>query len=248
MIRAARHTLPEDLAQRLTALTKRIDTAEAGKRRVSEAHRLWNLTSTRTRVRGDLYQELASMAAGREQCMYCGETGSTIDHFEPVVRNPLRTFDWLNHLLACFTCNSSKKGGRFPVSTDGQPLLIDPTVEDPLDHLLLALSTGWYVPLTDKGTATAEVCDLNRPLLVQGRLQARSSIEIFLREWESANVAGDGSRAKKAIWTIQGQPFADVCQSMLRQATLPSAAALFDESPGILRILRLDQLRESLLP
>lgn len=45
---------------------------------------------------------LRQMAPGLERCMYCGDNqGTDIDHFEPLARNPLRTFDWLNHLLAC---------------------------------------------------------------------------------------------------------------------------------------------------
>jgi hypothetical protein len=108
------------------------------------------------------------MAPGIEQCMYCGDTGTEIDHFEPISRNPLRTFDWLNHLLACVNCNSRAKLAAFPIDAHGHPLLIDPTAEDPFDHLRLSLPFGRYEPLTDKGRTTIKVCSLNRPQLERG--------------------------------------------------------------------------------
>lgn len=113
---------------------------------------------------------LALMALGIERCMYCGENlGTDIDHFEPISRAPLRTFDWLNHLLACSFCNSNQKRSAFPCDADGNRLLIDPTNEDPADYLKLILQSGRYRDLTPKGTATIKVFDLNRRALVRGR-------------------------------------------------------------------------------
>jgi uncharacterized protein YbaR (Trm112 family) len=81
---------------------------------------------------------------------------------------PLRTFDWLNDLLACTHCNSHHKRDQFPC-VDGVPMLIDPTAEDPADHLRLVLAAGHYAPLTSKGRETIDVFQLNRPVLVRGR-------------------------------------------------------------------------------
>jgi hypothetical protein len=162
VIRIARAALPTDLDHRLTALTADIAKA-ALDQRAAEARKLWRRKSTREQVHHRLDGVLRQMAPGLERCMYCGDNqGTDIDHFEPLTRNPLRTFDWLNHLLACALCNSHNKRDRFPVDGDGQPLLIDPTVEDPFDHLSLTLSLGRYVSLSAKGRATIEVCDLNR--------------------------------------------------------------------------------------
>jgi 5-methylcytosine-specific restriction endonuclease McrA len=147
MIRITRAELPDSVSDRLSALTKRVGEAEDAKR-AAEAPRIWRLASTRAHVHVPLDDILRQMAPGLGQCMYCGETGTGIDHFEPVSRNPLRTFDWLNHLLACATCNSQAKGDAFPADAHGQPLLIDPTAEDPFDHLRLSLPFGRYEPLT----------------------------------------------------------------------------------------------------
>jgi 5-methylcytosine-specific restriction endonuclease McrA len=64
---------------------------------------------------------LALMALGVQRCMYCGDNlGTDIDHFEPISDAPLRTFDWLNHILACSFCNSNQKRDAFPRDRSGQ--------------------------------------------------------------------------------------------------------------------------------
>jgi hypothetical protein len=49
------------------------------------------------------------------------------------------------------------------------------------------------------------------------------------------------------IETVHEQPFADVCQAMLRQAEAPGAKTLFQGSPDVLELLRFGPLREALL-
>ncbi|WP_258947019.1 HNH endonuclease [Lentzea californiensis] len=188
------------------------------------------------------------MAIGFTTCMYCGESrGTDVDHFEPIVRNPLRTFDWLNHLLACSSCNSHQKGKQFPVDEDGSPLLIDPTAEDPFDHLLLALSIGVYSPLTTKGESTIKVLGLNERGLPKGRMHARKVVELVLREWDRARERERSDEMQEHVRTVQDQPMADVCQSMLRQALSPGADIVFSDSPALLALLRRIDLREALL-
>jgi hypothetical protein len=180
--------------------------------------------------------------------MYCGDNqGTDIDHHEPIASNPLRTFDWLNHLLACSFCNSHQKRDRFPVGPNGQPLLIDPSSEDPFKHMLLTLSLGVYEALTEKGRATIDVCDLNRAILIRGRVQARRVVELCLAEWKNARDEADQARENAAIITVQEQPFADVCQSMLRQATSPGAATVFADRPAVLNLLLTPELRDALI-
>src|SRR5687767_5607453 len=120
MIYIRRIPLPVPLADELNALTSVLAAQTEVK-----ARDLWG----RARVpRQGLRSLLNRMAPGHQRCMYCGDSeGTSVDHFEPISRNRLRTFDWLNHLLACSFCNSSQKGSRFPVDEAGQPLLIDPS-------------------------------------------------------------------------------------------------------------------------
>lgn len=239
MIRIVRPTLDQELADRLPPLTAKITVAA---NRAETARLVWK----RSQVRRPLRKVLAGMAPGIECCMYCGDSqGTDIDHFEPLARNPLRTFDWLNHLLACSTCNSHNKGQRFPLGPDGAPLLIDPTTEDPFDHLVLTPSLGIYHPLTPKGRATIEVCDLNRPTLTRSRQQAHRVVLLCLKLWADAH-ENDPDARHEAVVTVREQPFADVCQSLLRLALSPGATRVIDD-PCVLDLLRTPELREALL-
>lgn len=241
MIRLVRPALPVSATDRLTVLTGQI-AAVVRERRSAAARRMWSTDRT---VRPTIRRTLGEMAPGRERCMYCGDNqGSDVDHFEPLSRNPLRTFDWLNHLLACSICNSHFKRDRWPLTDDGVPLLIDPTVDDPLDHLRLSLAAGAYHPLTDRGAATIEVCGLNRPVLTRGRVAARSTVERCVRMWDRARRLGDDELADEVVATVHEQPFADVAQEMLRAAGRPGADQVL--APEIVRLLRQPALRRLL--
>ena len=242
MIYIRRIALPVPLADQLAVLTGIL--RDHGDEARQHARQLWN--RSRLPKRG-LRDALNQMAPGHQRCMYCGDSeGTSVDHFEPIARNPVRTFDWLNHLLACSYCNSSQKGSRFPVDAEDRPLLIDPTVEDPFDHLVLSLAVGEYRARTLKGSHTIDVLGLNRAVLVQGRQHARDVVGLALRLWRIARQAGDNAAQLRQIRTIRMQPLADVHQAMIRYATAPGAEAIFATDPGLLPILRDPELRAAL--
>ncbi len=237
MIYIRRASLPVPLADQLNLLTGVLVAHGAQARQ--HARDLWNRSRD---PRRELRETLNRMAPGHQRCMYCGDSeGTSVDHFEPISRNPVRTFDWLNHLLACSFCNSSQKGSRFPVDETGQPLLIDPTVDDPFDHLVLSLSVGEYRPRTRKGTETISVLGLNRAVLVAGRQHARAVVGQALRQW----FAGGPAERSRQAHTIRMQPLADVYQAMIRYAVAPGAADLFAAEPDLLEILRHPDLRNA---
>jgi uncharacterized protein (TIGR02646 family) len=112
---------------------------------------------------------LRSMTGDRERCMYCLDShGTDIEHFWPKTPYPERMFRWPNLLLCCTECGRLK-GDRFPLSDD-QPLLIDPTSEDPWLHLDFDPETGNVVARFDmertdwspKGLKTVELLQLDR--------------------------------------------------------------------------------------
>lgn len=242
MIYIRRIPLPGPLTQQLAALTAILQGHGAQARQ--HARQLWN--RSREPRRG-LRETLNRMAPGYQRCMYCGDSeGTSVDHFEPIARNPLRTFDWHNHLLACSYCNSNQKGSRFPVDAAGMPLLIDPSVEDPFDHLALSLTMGEYRARTPKGTATIDVLALNRAVLVSGRVQARYVVGQALRLWRAGQKAGDERAQARQIATIRMQPLADVHQAMLRYAVGDGAQVVFAGEPDLLDVLRDPELRSSL--
>jgi hypothetical protein len=253
MIPITRATLPDELSGKLATLSEDLADVPADDR-AKAARALWKNPRTRTQVYQPLKLILQQMALGLEQCMYCGaDFGTDIDHFDPIARTPLRTFDWLNHLLACGPCNSNNKRDRFPTDADGRPLLIDPTAEDPFEHLTLSLSTDIYCPLSAKGTETIEVCGLNRGQLRDGRRRARNIVALCLRAWAAANRQTQGAKLEEITQVIREQPFGDVCQAMLRQAVAPGAELIFSDTevvglePDMLAYLRAPEVRSALL-
>lgn len=112
---------------------------------------------------------LRRMMGDRQRCMYCLDShGTDIEHFWPKKPFPERMFLWPNLLLCCTECGRFK-GDEFPLS-NGQPLLVDPTAEDPWLHLDFDPVTGnivarFYSDRNDyspKGSKTVEVLRLDR--------------------------------------------------------------------------------------
>ncbi|GGM91910.1 HNH endonuclease [Streptomyces fuscichromogenes] len=246
MIRLRRAVLEADTAERLRGYTDDIRRQATERERKDRAKELW---ANRRQVRPALVKGLAEMAPGHERCMYCGDSqGTDIDHFEPKSLAPLRTFDWLNHLLACLFCNSNQKRNLFPTAADGSPLLVDPTVEDPLDHLRLVLPLGTYRGLTDRGRACIEVFGLNeRAVLVKGRVDAywtaRDSVEL----WRTAMDKGDRDKAKRIVRVAWDRPLIDVLVAMFHQSGHPAADALFAGEEELLGLLLDSELRTAFL-
>lgn len=165
---------------------------------------------------------LEVMARGAVRCMYCDDSRATdIDHFEPLERAPLRAFEWLNHLLACSHCNSNAKREQYPVDGRGNCLLVDPTAEDPTDHLQLLLHTGEYAAVagSPKGQETIRVFGLNRPDLVKGRQDAFHRARSNLRDWHQLREQNDREAVQEAARVARAlldSPFVDVVHAMAR--------------------------------
>jgi uncharacterized protein (TIGR02646 family) len=174
----------------------------------SNARKVWK--SSRTAPRG-IRAVLELMAPGIQRCMYCGDNlGTDIDHFDPMRNSPIKTFEWTNHFLSCSHCNSNEKRDEYPCDSSGDCLLVDPTRDDPLDHIRLILNEGKYEPLTPKGSETIRVFGLNRPDLIRARenaFRARSAIlayvEILLNQ-------GRDAEAQDQMQVLVEEPHASV--------------------------------------
>ncbi|MCP4698318.1 MAG: hypothetical protein GY862_15905 [Gammaproteobacteria bacterium] len=89
-----------------------------------------------------LFSVLEEMAGKRCRCMYCNDSrGTDIEHFRPKAVYIAYAFDWNNMLLVCTGCNR-KKSDTFPVDDKDNPLLIDPSLDDPWRHLVFIPQTG----------------------------------------------------------------------------------------------------------
>jgi uncharacterized protein (TIGR02646 family) len=106
------------------------------------------------------------------KCAYCGSPlGLTdnghVEHFYPKSEYPERMLDADNLLIVCQICNISK-AAFFPLDDDGNPILLNPRIDDFTTHIELQID-GTYVGLTERGTLTIDTLNLNRPQLVERR-------------------------------------------------------------------------------
>ena len=135
-----------------------------------------------------------------DKCAYCESrirhiTWDQVEHYRPKKgygKNPKHLkkpgyywlgYTWTNLLLSCPRCNqppgkanqSPVKGKRARRPTDDvsleRPLLLDPTRDDPAQHLACDLTTGMLVERNEsaRGRATIDICKLNRDELVDER-------------------------------------------------------------------------------
>ncbi len=156
--------------------------------------------------------------------------------------------EWDNLLLACQTCNrrfrESGKGNFFPIAgeraepyTTGadlaaeEPLLLDPTVDQPDDHLVF-LDDGSVVSDTERGRTTIQIIGLNREALQHAR---REAIDQARRDLAS----GRGVTEAMAPNAEYSAAVRHVIGPLLDRSLLPDAVgALPDESTK-------DQIREA---
>lgn len=166
MRRVTRPVLP---AKAQAYLNRRRSTANQRRARGTlDIDREWR-DARQTKAVGTVLKTLQQMIGVRERCMYCVDShGSDIEHFRPKARYPGRAFQWSNMLLCCAECGRFK-GSRFPMA-NRRLMLIDPSAEDPWQHLDFDPDTGNLTARFDlhandwsaKGVATVEVLRLDR--------------------------------------------------------------------------------------
>jgi HNH endonuclease len=107
------------------------------------------------------------------KCAYCESkittvTYGAIEHFFPKSVYVDLTYEWNNLLLSCDLCNDAKhKGMKFPLDSDGNALLIDPTdgITDPTLHLKFVwddvAGLASVYGRDDRGKTVETIFDLN---------------------------------------------------------------------------------------
>lgn len=201
----------------------------------TEADRLWRLQTAKAFA--EIRAILRRMASGLERCMYCEDSeGTDIEHFWPKSAYPERAFDWPNYLFACSSCNSNFKRTQFPLDNGDQPLLINPTEEEPLDHLRFLTRTGEYAARTPKGQSSKDVFGLNRTTLYMGRRRAWLTLLHLLPRYAQLRKAERDAEAAEVASVFRASPFSGVLAAFLRIAAGPSARRLIN--PECLAVLR----------
>lgn len=117
------------------------------------------------------------------KCAYCEQKlGSTsliqLECFYPKSKFPPEiVFKWENLLPVCQVCNISKSD-YFPIDENGKPLLINPSIDYPDEHIQLNPEAGTLEGLTEKGEQTIRILSLNRNELVESRKHESNSMEM----------------------------------------------------------------------
>jgi uncharacterized protein (TIGR02646 family) len=187
-----------------------------------EAQRLWPMQDNR--AFREIKDVLRQMASGYQNCMYCESGEATdIEHFWPKSQYPHKAYEWLNYLLACSNCNSNNKRDRFPVGAVGQPLLIDPTAEDPREHLDLLPLSGKYRALSPKGEHSIDVFGLGRVTLELARRDAWNGLQGLLVAYSAYRASGEDTAAADIRTVVCNHPFASLFVRMLEMASKPFA-------------------------
>jgi uncharacterized protein (TIGR02646 family) len=227
-----------------TKATTRIKRKRKFQTKVAEAKRLWdNHKCTSARI--ESVAKLLKMNGELMHCMYCehdqaivmknGKQLAIVDHWQPRSNAPERTFDWTNHFLACKRCNMDLKGADFPTDSAGQPLLIHPVNDNPLNELEYHPSSGDFKELTAKGKETIDKFQLND--FSDRRKLVWNFLLVSLREYDTATTQGDTIRANdiKANW-LKLQDFRSILHYFVKIALSPSGDYL--TGPGIPDIIR----------
>lgn len=119
----------------------------------------------------DIKNEMMKNHSGH--CEYCGKkmyskSEAVLDHFFPRSIYPEVALDPKNRVLACRDCNAIKSN-KFPVSEDGNALLLNPNIDNFADHIQQS-KNGLLKGLTERGNIMIDALQLNRASLVEQRL------------------------------------------------------------------------------
>jgi hypothetical protein len=114
-------------------------------------------------------------------------------------------------------------------------LLLDPTVDDPYDHIAFVPETGQYQGLTQRGEQTVRVFGLNRRGdLERGRRNVWTELSALFLAYQRARRARDTAQQRRLREVVKELSFQSVVQHFLRDAL----AARGSVPPGVASAVR----------
>lgn len=192
--------------------------------------------------------ELAKMQ--HRKCCYCESDlpkkglHKHVEHIKPKGKpeyEELRN-DWENLLLVCGQCNGSKKE-KYPLTPAGDPLLVDPSKENPEDHITFHVDMReeefWGHPIvvndSKKGSKTIEILKLYDSYYIRmHRKRIREMMQVLFRlqDAEMRNNGGDVNQCKAElnVFMKADSTFAAVGRAFVRDFKL-------DNAPREIRVL-----------
>lgn len=252
-------TLSPETLDKLASLQGDVDSAGAYDLRVAKAKSKWSSVKKDTGPWLEIKQSLTKMCWGHRRCAYCEDSvADEIEHVRPKDLYPEAVFVWENYLYACGPCNGPK-GNRFAVvNADGtyadvarkagaavvppplgDPALLDPRIDDPLEYLVLDIrETFLFRPRPriasdrkQRAQYTIELLNLNgRAYLVEGRRTAYETLVIALESARTRKQNGDPLDGPVRV--VGNIPHRSVWEEMKRQASkIAPLASLFGAVP-----------------
>lgn len=269
MIRLPDMPLPADALAELERLQRGIDAIPAYEDRVAAAKAQFGRRNT---ARDTLFQivrdTLAKMCQGPRRCGYCEDSAADeVEHVRPKDLYPEVVFAWANYLYACGPCNGPKnnkfavfstasgqlvhvtrrRGAPVTPPESGDPVLIDPRTEDPLEWMELdLLDTFCFVPTGAPGSHAAkraqytiDVLRLNsREYLAEARRAAFGNYFRWAWDYVRSRDAGNGPAALDDLQeSLRWMTHRTVWHEMQRQRkTIPHLKDLFGAAPELLKL------------
>jgi len=214
MIHIERGDPPEGFEDRAVELARRL--AEARQQDPAlTASRYWQ------RVRTELRADAAELAERfHHKCAFCEARmehvqNPHIEHYHPkgCAEFEVLMFDWRNWLLSCGRCNETK-WKHFP-DCGGKPCLLDPTVDEPGEHLLFHRQE--VEGLDDRGRETIRLLGLDRSPLSRERASWLVKVGALLLLASCAKEPRVQSEARRLlIWCLQVEaPFCAMTRAFL---------------------------------
>lgn len=267
MIQLPSQNLSIAVQHRLNKYQQEVDQEPSYPACVDAAKKLFskrNKTSNKTFLQ--IRETLTIMCSGARRCCYCEDSvADEIEHIRPKDLYPERVFVWENYVYACGPCNGPKNNKfavidaatgnlvevnrpkNMPVlpPQPGQPALIDPRSEDPLEYLELdLLGTFYFVPKNNlaaikllRANYTLDVLHLNdRDYLVDARKESYGSYRARLVEYiYCKNIGASQNQLNILLSSIQHLQHPTVWREMQRQyALIPELNHLFTQVPEAL--------------
>ncbi|MBW4475018.1 MAG: hypothetical protein KME45_32255 [Stenomitos rutilans HA7619-LM2] len=264
MIQLPDLTLPETTQNRLNRWQMIVDGVSTYKGKVSTGKSLFSsYNTTRNTTFKQVRQVLTEMCSGARRCAYCEDSvADEVEHIKPKDLYPESVFVWENYLYACGPCNGPKnsqfavfssmtarftnvtRGRNAPVvpPESGDPVLINPRIENPLDFFHLDLAgTFYFLPRfqlnaknKERAEYTIKILRLNeRDYLARAREEAFNSYRARLSEYISHKVSGvEETQLDNRVKALQRMQHPTVWREMQRQqALIPELSDLFDQAP-----------------
>ena len=122
----------------------------------------------------------ALVKAGSGKCMYCESLVThvyfgDVEHIRPKDLFPGLKFEWANLGYVCAKCNNAKRNKWFEETP-----FVDPYSEDPGETIAAIGQWLFARPGADRGRVTIHEIQLNRPELLERRLEKLNRIQEIL--------------------------------------------------------------------